>query len=424
VTYQPPSAKREVPDYDGRGEEPARAADVAMLSLRVVLSPLYLVSELIRQPIGALMIAAERANLPRKAYELFVFGPDHKAGIIPVGFVAFALNPSVGAYGFWNDAFSISGNALRVHVEAWPNEWIGASASDRWRFNEGGDSVQLRTKLVRRPDNPFYGIGPRSREADQSRYMATRFDTDLSLEVHWWRSSRIAIAPGMRAMEIGAGHYSDDPSVDEQANMGVFPLPFGFGRSYAGPTGRVYASFDTREDTSASSGVRLETHAYTGSDVSHAMRSAWLRYGAVASGAVDLDGYGRNLELSVAALFADPLTSEPIPFTELVTLGGQVWMPGYLPGRLIDRSAAVASLRYAWPIALYIDATLQGAVGNVFGPHLEGITPGLFRFSGGIGLRTRTDPPLELVIGFGTDTFDNGATVQSGRISFGVPQSF
>jgi hypothetical protein len=230
----------------------------------------------------------------------------------------------------------------------------------------------------------------------------------------------------MRAMKVTSGHYSDDPSLDDRASMGAFAIPFGFGRSYTGPTGRLYASLDTRpaDAATSTSGVRLEAQAYGGSDLSHARASGWLRYGAVGSAVLDLDGHGRNLEVSVAGLFADPLTSEPIPFTELVTLGGPSWMTGFFPGRLVDRSAAVASLRYAWPIALYIDATLQGTVGTVFGPHLDGFDPGLFRLSAGIGLRTTTDPHVELFGGVGTDTFDNGARVQSLRITFGVPQQF
>jgi Asp-tRNA(Asn)/Glu-tRNA(Gln) amidotransferase A subunit family amidase len=46
-----------------------------------------------------------------------------------------------------------------------------------------------------------------------------------------------------------------------------------------------------------------------------------------------------------------------VPFTELVTLGGDVWMRGYFPGRLVDRSAAVTQLAYTWPVAPKIGAT-------------------------------------------------------------------
>ena len=416
------SPKREVPDYDGRGAPPVTATDVALVPVRLVLSPLYIVSEMIRQPIGGLVIAAERAELPRKAYDFFAFGPDHSIGIVPVGFVAFGLNPSVGLYSFWNDAL-VPGHDMRLHLEAWPTDWYSATLTDRWRLDAERDTLQLRGVAVQRPDEPFYGIGPASRQADQSRYAEVRGEGQLSLQVHGWRASSIVAAVGARGVKVSAGHFDNDPSIDVRARMGAFELPVGFGGSYAGPTGRLYAALDTRESESAvESGVRVEAQTSGGSDL--ASGNAWLRYGAVASGMLDLDGHGRLVDVSIAGLFADPTSSAPMPFTELVTLGGEIWMTGYLPGRLVDRSAAVAALDYRWPIAAAVDATLHAAVGNVFGPHLDGFDMGLLRFSGGLGITTRSDPPLEIIIGFGTDTFDAGGTVQSGRISFGVPQHF
>ena len=53
------SPKRAVPDYSGRGEEPTTAGDVALWIPRVILSPLYFVSEyIIRRPLGWLITTA------------------------------------------------------------------------------------------------------------------------------------------------------------------------------------------------------------------------------------------------------------------------------------------------------------------------------------------------------------------------------
>ena len=130
------------------------------------------------------------------------------------------------------------------------------------------------------------------------------------------------------------------------------------------------------------------------------------------------------LGLSATALFADPLGNGSIPFTELVSLGGETWMTGYFPGRLLDRSAAVAKLSYAWPVAPWLDGDIQVAVGNVFDAHLDGFKPDLLRLSAGIGLTTNGDAPIELLVGFGTETFQQGATVDSFRIAFGFPRRF
>src|SRR3974390_3009130 len=103
--WPPPSLKREIPDYDGRSHEPTTAGDVALWVPRVLLSPVYFTHEyLFRRPMATVMPVAERADVPRKIYDFFTFGPEHKAGIVPVAFVEFAVNPSIGIYGFWDDA--------------------------------------------------------------------------------------------------------------------------------------------------------------------------------------------------------------------------------------------------------------------------------------------------------------------------------
>ena len=393
---QPPTQKRPVPDYDGRGEQPVRDADIAAAPVRLLLAPLHLAAEVIRRMIGGLAIAAERADLPRKAYDFFLFAPEHKGGVIPVGFMSFGIHPSVGAYAFWNDAFFVPGHDVRLHVEGWPGGWFGATFTERLQFTD--NALQLRAVVVQRPDDLFYGFGPNSLQSNQSRYREHRIDATLGFEQGLWRGSRIVIDGGVRRMRVGAGDYGNDPSVDEKATMGAFELPYGFGRSYFGPTGRIYGAFDARESPH-SSGVRLEAQASGGSDVTQMPRAAWVRYGAVATGTVDLDGHDRIVELSVAGLFADPLTASPMPFTELVTLGGKTWMSGFMSGRLVDRSAAVAEIHYRWPLAPLVDAVVQTSVGNVFGAHLDGFDVGSLRLSSGIGLGTRSSPPFEVIVG-------------------------
>src|SRR5438067_2335484 len=56
-----PSAPRDMPDYDARGDEPTTAGQVLLWVPRVALSPLYLTSEyVIRRPLGALITTAEQ----------------------------------------------------------------------------------------------------------------------------------------------------------------------------------------------------------------------------------------------------------------------------------------------------------------------------------------------------------------------------
>jgi hypothetical protein len=424
-----PSSKRALPDYDGRGPPPMTAGEAALWVPRVVLSPLYFVSEwLIRRPLGAAVSAAERADLPNVLYNFFAFGPEHKAGVAPIAFADFGFNPSVGVYGFWDDAF-FKGDDLRVHVSLWTGDWIAASLVQRMYF-DGKDSVQLKLLGVRRPDHVFYGIGPKTLQSAQSRYREDKLDFGLLCDFPIWRTSKIDAGVGVRSASFGDGHYGGDSGILESVAARAFPLPDGFARGYTAEYNDVLVALDSRRPYPADgSGVRLEVQAEQGSDVRQSPGSGWIHTGAGAGGFWDVDGYRRVLSLSAIAMFSDPLGTRPVPFTELVTVGGDVPsgvfpapMPGFFPGRLVDRSAAVATLRYKWPIGPWIAGSLQGAVGNVFGEHLQGFDANLLRFSGALGIESDSSPDssFELIAGFGTETFEHGAQVDSVRLAVGI----
>jgi hypothetical protein len=416
------SPRRAVPDYDGRGAEPA--PDPGLWVPRVLLSPLYFTSEyVLRRPLGAITIAAERGKVPERLYDFLAFGPDHKIGFAPVGLVEFGFNPSVGIWGFWDDAL-VKKNHVRLHVEVWPDDWYAETLTDRWEL-DSRNTLQLRGAAFKRPDQVFYGLGPESAQYHQSRFTEAELDASAMIQSYVWRSTRFEARGGLRKVDLSPGHYGSDPSLEAEARTGAFPLPYGFGRGYTAPYGRALASFDTRaRNATTGSGVRIEAQAEGGEDVEQAPASGWIRYGGSATIFVDLNDHGRVLSLTGAAAFSDPLGDRSIPFTELVMLGGDNWMHGFFPGRLRDRSAGVVQLEYTWPVAPWLSGAIQGAVGNVFGVHLDGFDPKLLRVSAGIGLTVSTKPPIALLVGFGTDTIDRGATPESFRVSVGVPRLF
>ena len=434
----PASTKRPVPDYDGRGP-PSSAGNAALWLPRLLLSPLYLVSEyVLRRPLSVAIPAAEHADLPRKVYDFFTFGPEHKAGIVPTALAEFNFNPSIGVLAFWKDA-GFKGDNLSLHAEAWPNAWVAGIFSQTIQL-DASHALLIHASAIKRPDKVFYGLGPNSLQSSQSRYGAQKIDAGGAYERRFWRSSRIQTAIGVRDTSMYNGKYGSDPSLAQEAARGAFPVPYGFGGEYTAEYNRVEAAVDSREPAPRlGSGARLELTGEQVSDMRTSPGSGWLRYGATAEGFVDLDGYGRILGLSVSTVFVDPLGEQPIPLTELVYLGGDHPMAGYYEGRLRDRSAATATASYSWPIGPWLDGSLQLAVGNVFGTHLSGFDAGLFRFSGALGLsvapcalgaapecQTRgfQDAPLELLVGIGSETFDHGGQIDSVRVMFGVPHSF
>jgi hypothetical protein len=419
-----------LPDYDASGRARASPGEVALWVPRVLLSPLYFVVEwLVRRPLGAAVTAAERAGLPEALYNFFAFGPDHKAGIVPIAFVDFGFNPSVGVYAFWDDAF-FHGDDLRVHVSLWSEDWIGGSVVQRIRFY-GKDYVQLKALGIRRPDHVFYGIGPNTLESARSRYSQDKLDVGVLVDFPLWRASKISAGVGIRPSTFHDGHYGGDPGILRNVAGGVFPLPDGFAAGYTAQYNDIRVAIDSRRPyPDEGSGVRLEAVAEQARDLRQSPASRWLHYGGGAAGYWDVNGSRRVLSLSVLAMFSDPLGSAPVPFTELVTIGGDAEspgsfpapMPGFLPGRLVGRSAGVATLRYKWPIGPFIAGSLQGAVGNVFERHFEGFDTRLLRFSGAIGIESDSSPDssFELLFGLGTETFQRGTQIDSFRLAVGV----
>jgi hypothetical protein len=58
-------------------------------------------------------------------------------------------------------------------------------------------------------------------------------------------------------------------------------------------------------------------------------------------------------------------------------------------------------------------------VGNVFGEHLEDFSPSLLRYSGAVGITTVTAPDssVQLLVGFGSETFEHGGQVDAIRVA-------
>ena len=429
---EPPASaflpKRRVPDYDGRGSQPTTAGDVALWVPRILVSPIYLTSEyLIRRPLGGLITGVERSHVAQKAVLIFTFGGKEKIGLVPTFFVDFGVLPSVGLYFFADDAFA-KHNHVRVHAGTWGPDWINVGVTDR--YDVGKDSTAaLRVSWSRRSDNPFFGLGPDSKQENESRYAATILDLGPAYEIRLVPGVRLSSAVGLRDTSFGEGACCGDPSLQTRIRNGELTAPPRLADGYTIGYQRAELTLDTRDRRPASqSGARLAIDGQPAVDVSHRPGNSWLRYGATAGAFWDVTGKARVVSLSVSTLFADPTSggAGAIPFNELVSLGGSGLMRGFLAGRLIDRSAAVATVAYQWPIWVFLDGTMQVSTGNVFGERLHDFSTGKLRLSSGVGLRTNSSPDhqFELLVGFGTDTFDNGARITSYRLALGATRGF
>ncbi|MEO7094716.1 MAG: BamA/TamA family outer membrane protein [Polyangiales bacterium] len=419
--------KRPVPDYDGRGPEKRRGEGLLWVP-RILVSPLYLTSEfIVRRPLGALVKTAEENHWAQGLTNFFTFDTNGKVGLVPTVLYEFAFRPSIGAYFFWDD-FLAKKNALRMHVATGGAHWYHASITDRFTLADGVSTVALRASWTQRPDWIFHGFGPEAPETARTRYGATIADVNAKYLANLWRASDFIAIVGLRDVKFdGSGGCCHDPTLDERVAAGEPPaVPPYFDRGYTIAYQRIEFGLDNRKPAPESgTGFRLEALGEHASDLKGGGHASWMKYGGTVGGFLDLTGHQRVLSLQVTLLFADPLRGD-IPFTEQITLGGAGPMRGFRPGRLVDRSAAVATLQYQWPVWVFLDGFFHVAAGNVFGEHLAGFDAKLTRLSTGLGFRTSSsrDNILEVLFALGTDPLDQGLRFTSKRFLIGASRGF
>ncbi len=444
----PPGQQRPVPDYDGRGEEPTTAGDVLIWVPRVALSPLYLVSEfVVRRPLGWVTTMAEKEELPALLVDFFTFGPDRYAGIIPTGIVDFGFRPSIGVYFFYND-FLVEDNFLRVRAAWGGPDWRQLLIGERIEFNSDHELL-FRFEYLQRPDWVFHGFGPDSPDSLESRFLRREITTRAEYSAKTWRSSSLHAQIGVRdaRYDLGDG-CCDDPSVQSRVDGGAYPEPPGGADGFFVLSSGLEAVLDTREPRHQEdlpdgsdfvqppgTGVRLALRGkhHLGLDERAPFAGAapdtyhWVNYGATLGGYVDLTGQQRTVGLSLIADFADPIKADgEIPFDEQVSLGGGRPLHGFLDGRFRDRSAVAAVVDYHWPIWVWLDGVMHYGMGNVFGAHLEGFDFDKLRSSFGIGFSANTarDHVFQLLLGFGTETVEDGMAIEDVRFMLGATHGF
>ena len=438
-----PGERRALPDYDGRGPDPRPRGSGWLWLPRLVLSPLYLTSEFaVRRPLGYVVTTAERHKWPSLLVDFFTFGPRRQAGLVPTALIDFGFRPSIGALFFWNDA-GFDGNDLRLRAAWGGPDWRTFSVSDFIDVTPGQE-LDLRLRSSTRPDWVFHGLGPKS-GSRRARFRENRITAAAEYRWKGWRSSEVVSSVGIQDSEFDAtSRCCGSRSVSDEVTRGRYPLPDGMA-GYTALKSSLAVSIDSRprrklDDPAPGSdfvsppgsGYRLAGRVAHGADLRAPddparTRYEWLRYGATLGGYVDLTGQQRVLGLEVIVDFADPLLEgSGIPFTELVSLGGKRPMRGFLAGRLRDRSAFVAHLEYQYPVWAWLDGTVHYDLGNVFGPGLEGIDAKLLRQSFGMGIRAnnRREHALELLIGAGTRTFEDGGGVEALRLVLGASSGF
>ncbi|MEJ7728883.1 MAG: BamA/TamA family outer membrane protein [Polyangiaceae bacterium] len=419
--------KQERPSYDGREDEGASAGEVLLWVPRVALFPVYVVSEyVVRKPLGAATVWVEENDAIAFLEDLFTFGPTQNIGIVPTALLDFGFQTSVGVY-FWYDDFITKGNQFRVHAATGGIDWLRLTVADRFPIDTR-THFKLRFEASRRPDFRFYGIGPESLKADGSTYQAQWLDFSAGLVSEIGEASAFEFYNSVRVTEFDATEADatdEEPVLAARVAEGRYPLPPGI-EGYTSYKQGLRLALDSRPPRpQPGTGVRFDTGVEHAFELQRPGHRRWLRYGATLGGFVDI-WQQRVISLSVSAAFADPLDDDEVPFTELVQLGGDQAMRGFRPGRLMGRSAAVATFEYRYPIWATLDGAFTVGCGNVFDEHLEGFDPERFRlsFTGGIRTAGERDHSFDILMGAGTETFAEGTELNSLRLVIGATRHF
>jgi len=423
VSHVRASPARDVPDYDGRGNEDAHPTSWARWIPRVILSPFYFVNEyVLRRPIGWLITKAEREHWIDAAIDTFTFGPQHDYVLYPTALFDLGMVPSVGLF-FSGDNTLFTGNSVIAHVATGGPKVVTATVVDRFTSPDGGTRVTARIDFRRQVDLLFLGTGPDVTSATRSRYGLQQLDGHISYKRRLWGEAGVGLAAGARTIGYLQGNCCGDPSLDARIADGSLMAPPGYGAAYTAGYQRADVVLDSRAARPApGTGGYLRLAEETDSNIGR--DRVWIKYGGVVGVAYDLDDQQRTLKLEVAIDNVDPVKGA-VPFNELASLGSEL-MPGFVTGWMTGRSTFATQLAYSWPVAVWLDGETRFSAGNAFGDHLTGFELQKMRLSGDLGVMTidARDEGLEVLFGLGTETIEQGAHVTSVRLTVGTRGGF
>jgi hypothetical protein len=435
--------ERRVPDYDGRPEH-TTVGEVALWVPRVILFPLYVVSEyVVRRPLGWLVSTAEREHWPTLLIDFFTFG-DRQGGIVPTLLIDLGMRTTVGVYAFWDD-FLAPDNDLRLRGTYGGSGSYALRVLDRFPLGPG--QLAFTGAFEARPDNVFHGIGNANVDDDvRSRYDSHISRFDVTYRVPWFRSSYARVIADLREVDLnGSGSCCDDPPVNDQVEAGIFAPPPGMNQVYDVTGQSAELVFDSRWPrfaeglelgsdyvTPPGTGLRLALRGRANELLDQslapgaALADGWVNYGVSLGGHYDLTGQQRSVSATAIIDFVDPIGSGQVPVTDLVSLGGDRPLSGFLANQFVDRSAAAMRFEYRWPVAVWLDGSMLYEAGSVFGAGLSGFDLSRFRNSYGFGLVAlgAQDHPFQALVAVGTKPWGSGGGVDSFRFVFGTTAGF
>lgn len=389
--------------YDGVAPRPTWRDDALALP-RIVLSPVRLLFKAIAVPVHYLLDWDEENHVHEEVLAA-LSTKDGQIGVRPAFQYSISFTPIVGVR-FFDQKLLGPGTDFAVTAMSGGVNVVYAEATGRPMPPDRALEVTLRSIYNRRNDQVFTGIGYTSDDkkiiARGSRYAIDALDAGGKLTY--------AATPGLFVdvdTMFGLRRFGNGRSIaDERPIAEIYCVRDMSGLCDLGSVDEVRvpgfhkgtqffrAGVDVRLDSRdnwyrPSSGALIEL----GLDWSHGIgfdQSHYARAHAAVSAVLDLWQRSRVLVVRIEVNDLEPIGAAPVPFSELILLGGPDTFRGFRPGRFRNFSSLFSGIEYRWPIWMWMDATLFAEYGGVFGQHFDGFSFARMKPDVGAGIRVRS----------------------------------
>jgi hypothetical protein len=422
----PPPDPRKGERSDGRVHDRLKAADFALAIPRIVLTPPRMLIGLVGQVARGVYQLDYRHHIAAKLYRLTT----SEDGLI-------ALRPLIRYYTGFSPIFGFTlfdnrSLGKRSHMEAsiavgLPQVLLvsGTISPSLPLFHHFSTSVDF----ARRDDQAFYGIaqssygGARPNDLPGARYGIDAVNVTPVYSFRLTPIVRLNFAEmwGYRSYRDGRSFGNPPISVvycTDRVIGNAFPddrrclrsgvdatLVPGFftGANFFATTAELVV--DTRDgDAAPTRGLRFDLGGRYAHGVTDG-RPSWIQVRSSLTGVIRLGAPGRTLVLHLRAEMLEPLSDSPVPFTELVTLGGVDDLRGFPFNRFRDYSSLLATVEYRYQVWMWADASIFVDYGGVFGKRFDGFGFDRMVPDVGVGLRLHSRSNfvvrLQLAYGFG-----------------------
>jgi hypothetical protein len=371
--------------YDGREPGP-KARAVLLGPPRFLLFPFRLLFWGLEPPVKAGVQFEQRHHLYGRLYSLST-SDDGQIGIRPTFTWLRSFRPSFGAYLF-DDRLMGPGTKFDLELSGGVDV---VRAALHGRPTHIGRPVQafFDTIYNRRNDFLFTGIGsaipPLPGQLPASRYQADVLDVAGRLQLQATRFLAFSFGGyfGLRRFANGESYSGDAPIADvycvRDASGACVPgtvseaLVPGFNNGTQFLRASAGLHLDLRNDViRPSTGLLVDAQIDYSHGLGHDDPSSYVRVWGSAAFDIDLYRHSHILVLRATTELVVPAGNEFVPFSELATVGGPYTLPGFRYQEFRDFSSFVASAEYRFPLLLWVDASVFGDYGGVFGRNYRG----------------------------------------------------